>query len=202
MMRRTSICAMMASLAAVGLGGGRSLAQGTAQKITVESSAFKNGAAIPATYTADGKNVSPPISWSNLPAGTREIALILDDPDAPTQQPFVHWVIYKIPATAKGLPEGIAAGTKVEGGPAAGAIQGPNGFSAFLRGGGQPAPAGYRGPAPPAGKPHHYRFKVYALNAPLDPVEGLDKTALLKAMAGKIIGEGEIVGVYERKPKP
>ncbi len=201
MMRCALMWTIFAALGAGSLGADRLLAQAKPQKITVESSAFKNGGAIPAQYTADGKDVSPPISWSGLPAGTREIALILDDPDAPTQQPFVHWVIYKIPATAKGLPEAVPAGPKVEGGEAAGALQGANGFSAFLRGGGQPAPHGYRGPAPPPGKPHNYHFKVYALNAPIEAAEGLDKPRLLKAMEGKIIGEGEIVGVYERKPK-
>jgi Raf kinase inhibitor-like YbhB/YbcL family protein len=181
-------------------GAGGALAQSAPQKITVESPAFKHLETIPADYTADGKNVSPPLTWT-APAGAREFAIILDDPDAPTPQPFVHWVIYKIAGTAKGLPEAIPAGAKVSAGPAAGAIQGMNGFAAFARRGGPPAEPGYRGPAPPPGKPHNYTFKVYALNAPLEATEGMDKAALLKAMEGKIIGEGQLVGLYERKAR-
>jgi Raf kinase inhibitor-like YbhB/YbcL family protein len=198
---RASVVSRAGVAAAVGaLSAGVLFAQAAPQKMTVESTAFKNGQTIPADYTADGKNVSPPLTWT-APAGTRELALILDDPDAPTPQPFVHWVIYKIPGTAKGLPEAIPAGAQVTSGAAAGAIQGQNGFGAFARRGGPPPEPGYRGPAPPPGKPHNYHFKVYALNAPLDAAEGLDKAALLKAMEGKIIAEGEIVGLYERKPK-
>ena len=81
--------------------------QAEPQKITVTSSVLKEGQPMPKDYTADGKNVSPPISWSNLPAGTKELALICEDPVAPTPQPFVHWVLYKIPPTATGLPEGL-----------------------------------------------------------------------------------------------
>ncbi len=89
-------------------------AQGAPAKLTVSSTAFKNGEAIPADYTADGRNVSPPLAWSGAPSGTREFALILDDPDAPTPQPFVHWVIYKIPGNATGLPEAVPMGGTVK----------------------------------------------------------------------------------------
>jgi Raf kinase inhibitor-like YbhB/YbcL family protein len=174
-------------------------AQGAPAKLAVSSTAFKNGDAIPADYTADGRNVSPPLTWSGAPSGTREFALILDDPDAPTPQPFVHWVIYKIPGTATGLPEAVPMGGTVKANGAAGALQGTTGFAMFARGGGPPPQPGYRGPAPPPGKPHHYTFKVYALNAPLDAAEGMTKDDLLKAMEGKIVGQGEIVGLYERK---
>jgi Raf kinase inhibitor-like YbhB/YbcL family protein len=177
------------------------LAQAAPAKLTVTSTAFKHGATIPADYTADGKNVSPPIAWSGAPAGTREFALILDDPDAPTPQPFVHWVIYKIPGTATGLPEAIPMGASASAAGLTGAVQGTTGFGAFARRGGPPPDPGYRGPAPPAGKPHNYHFKVYALNAPLDAKEGMTKDDLLKAIEGKIVAEGEIVGVYERKPQ-
>jgi Raf kinase inhibitor-like YbhB/YbcL family protein len=160
-------------------------------RITVTSPAFADRQPLPVDYTADGKNVSPPLAWSNLPAGTRELAVIHEDPSAPTPQPFVHWVIYKIPATAKGLPENISAD------PASpmpddlkGALQGVSGFRR----------PGYRGPAPPKpGRVHEYHFIVYALSEPLDVPSGLTKTQLLEAMKGKIIGQGEIVGTYERK---
>jgi len=173
-------------------------AQGAPAKLTISSTAFKNGEAIPADYTADGRNVSPPLAWSGAPSGTREFALILDDPDAPTPQPFVHWVIYKIPGNATGLPEAVPMGGTVKGS-GAGALQGTTGFAMFVRGGGPPPDPGYRGPAPPSGKPHHYTFKVYALNAQIDAKDGMTKDDLLKAMEGKIVGQGEIVGLYERK---
>jgi Raf kinase inhibitor-like YbhB/YbcL family protein len=187
---------LAAALIAAGISGVS--AQGTPAKLTVSSTAFKNGEAIPADYTADGRNVSPPLAWSGAPAGTREFALILDDPDAPTPQPFVHWVIYKIPGDATGLPEAVPMGGTVKG-TGVGALQGMTGFAMFARGGGPPPQPGYRGPAPPSGKPHRYTFKVYALNAPLDAKEGMTKDDLLKAMEGQIIGQGEIVGLYERK---
>lgn len=167
-------------------------AQQEPAKITVTSPAFEHGRPLPVDYTADGKNISPPLAWTNLPAATKEIAVIHEDPTAPTPQPFVHWVIYKIPATAKGLPENISADPTVamptELG---GAIQGISGFRR----------PGYRGPAPPKpGKVHEYHFIVYALDAPLDVQPGLNKTQLLDAMKGHIIGQGEIIGTYERKP--
>ena len=86
-------------------------AQASPAVLTVTSTAFKNGDALPIEYTADGRNVSPPLAWSGAPASTREFALILDDPDAPTPLPFVHWVIYKIPAKATGLPEALSMGS-------------------------------------------------------------------------------------------
>jgi hypothetical protein len=173
-------------------------AQTAPAPLLVSSPTIKSMEVIPADHTADGKNTSPALAWSGAPAATREFALIMDDPDAPTPQPFVHWVIYKIPATARGLPEAIPAGPVSAAG-VAGAVQGPTGFDAFRRANTPPAAPGYRGPAPPPGKPHHYTFTVYALDAPLDVQEGLDKAGLLKAMEGHVIGRGQLVGLYERK---
>ena len=196
---RTVRSALLVAGVVIAAASGDMAGQGAAAKLTVSSTAFKNGEAIPVDYTADGRNVSPALAWSGAPQGTREFALILDDPDAPTPQPFVHWVIYKIPGNATGLPEAVPMGDAVKGTAVAGALQGPTGFAMFARGGGPPPQPGYRGPAPPSGKPHHYTFKVYALNAPLDAREGMTKDNLLKAMEGRIIGQGEIVGLYERK---
>ncbi len=169
------------------------VAQQEPAKITVTSPAFQHGQPLPVDYTADGRNISPPLAWSNLPAGTREIAVIHEDPSAPTPQPFVHWVIYKIPATATGLPENISPDPATPmPSDLAGAVQGVSGFRR----------PGYRGPAPP--KPrrvHEYYFIVYALNEPLNVQAGLTKAQLLEAMKGKIIGQGEIIGTYERQPK-
>jgi hypothetical protein len=177
------------------------LAQAPA-KMTVESPAFKDGAAIPKDYTGDtgAKNVSPPLTWSGAPTTTKEFALILDDPDANFggRGAFVHWVIYKIPGTAKGLPEAVPMGATINAVGITGAINGLSGFNAFQRPGAPPLEPGYRGPAPPPGAPHHYHFTVYALNASLDVKEGLDQAALLKAMEGKIVGQGEIIGVFQR----
>jgi Raf kinase inhibitor-like YbhB/YbcL family protein len=165
------------------------LAAQTAQKLTVESPTLKANQPMPRDYTPDGRNVSPPITWANAPAGTREFALILEDPDTGNPPPYVHWVIYKIPATAKGLPENIpidpAAPLPSE---IAGAMQGSNGFRRNI----------YRGPAPPPGRPHHYHFVVYALDQPLSAKPGLTRQELLDAMKGHIIAQGEIVATYER----
>jgi Raf kinase inhibitor-like YbhB/YbcL family protein len=179
---------------------GDAIAQ-TPQILTVTSPTMKAGEPIPRDHTADGKNVSPALMWANVPAGTREFALIVDDPDAPTPQPFVHWVIYKIPGSARGLPEALPMGAATKAPGLESAVQGTTGFAMFARGGGPPPQPGYRGPAPPPGKPHHYTFKVYALDAPLDAKEGMTKDDLLKAMEGKIVAQGELVGVYERKAK-
>ena len=161
------------------------------QAITVTSPTLKAGETIPQDHTADGRNISPALQWSGAPASTKEFAVILDDPDVPMPQPFVHWVIYKIPGTAKGLPENIPidAATPM---PAeiAGAVQGMSGFRRPI----------YRGPAPPPGKPHHYHFKVLAIDAVLDLKPGLTKAELLEAVKGHIVGEGELVAIYERKP--
>jgi Raf kinase inhibitor-like YbhB/YbcL family protein len=155
--------------------------------IQVTSDAFGPAEPIPRKYTEDGQDVSPPLKWSNVPARAKELALIMDDPDAPRPEPFVHWVIYKIPAGAAGLPEGIPPEVKLKA--PAGALQGRNSFKKI----------GYGGPAPPPGHgTHHYHFRVYALDQPLEVQGGLDKKGLLSAMSGHVIDQGELVGTYER----
>lgn len=160
-------------------------------KITVESPAFKNGEAIPLDYSAYGKNVSPPLTWSGLPERTKELVLICDDPDAPTPQPFVHWVVYNIPVTAKGLPQDLPKFEEItEPAELTGTIQGLTGIRR----------AGYFGPRPPNdGKVHHYHFKVYALDADVNLPKGLTKDSLLRAIQDHIIGEGELVGTYKNE---
>jgi Raf kinase inhibitor-like YbhB/YbcL family protein len=147
--------------------------------IEVSSPAFEPGATIPKKHTGEGQDVSPPLEWSKPPQETKEIAIICDDPDAPTQKPFVHWVVYKIPADREGLPEGGIEG----------ALEGTNDF------GGR----GYDGCMPPRDHGvHHYHFKVYALDTELDAPAGLSKDELLAAMEGHIVDEGELIGTYER----
>jgi Raf kinase inhibitor-like YbhB/YbcL family protein len=162
----------------------------TPQTLTVTSPALKAGEPIPRDYTADGKNISPPLMWANVPGATKEFAVIVDDPDAPTPQPFVHWVIYKIPASATGLPEDIPIDAATPMPPQiAGAVQGTSGFRRPI----------YRGPAPPPGKVHNYHFTVYALDTALDLAPGATKQQLLDAMKGHIVGQGELIATYERK---
>lgn len=159
----------------------------TAMKITIESSAFKHNEPIPRKHTGEGEDVSPPLSWSGIPDGTQELALIVDDPDAPRPEPWVHWVIYKLPPTLTSLPEGVPE-TKTLAEPA-GAMQGNNTWPKL----------GYNGPMPPPGHGvHHYHFKLYALDAALDVKPGLDKKQLLAKMKGHILAEGELVGTYQR----
>jgi Raf kinase inhibitor-like YbhB/YbcL family protein len=155
--------------------------------ISITSSAMANGQPVPQKYTSDGRNVSPPLSWTNLPKGTKELALICDDPDAPSAEPWVHWVIYKLSANLTSLPENVPHEAKLASPP--GALQGKNSWGSI----------GYRGPEPPRGHGvHHYHFRLYALDAPLQVQSGLDKTALLKAMTEHVLAEGELVGTYER----
>jgi Raf kinase inhibitor-like YbhB/YbcL family protein len=161
----------------------------TPAALVVTSATVKAGETIPKDHTADGRNVSPAISWSGAPAATKQFALVMDDPDVPMAGGFVHWVVYKIPAAAKGLPAELPMDATLTA-PAdiAGTIQGLSGFRR----------AGYRGPAPPAGKPHHYTFTVFALDAELPLAEGLNRPQLMEALKGHIIGQGSLVALYER----
>ena len=198
-MNKLCVGVLAIATAIASVGPVRVAGQGAPVKMTVESAAFKDGQTIPDDYTSFGKNVSPPLSWSGAPATTRQFAVVCHDPDAPLPGGFTHWVIYKIPATAKGLPEAVPAGASVTASAVAGAIQGANGFSAFARRGGPPPEPSYRGPAPPAGAPHHYHFAVYAIDGAVDLQPGLDRNGLLKALEGHIVAQGEIVGLYQRK---
>ncbi len=165
------------------------LSAGQAANLTLESAAFRDGEAIPVVHSAYGDSVSPALTWSDVPAGTEQFALILDDPDAPMAEPFVHWVLYNIPGNARGLPEGLPTDASLqEPSLLAGTIQGLNGRRR----------TGYFGPRPPAGSgPHHYIFTLYALDADLDLQPGLNKAELLAAIEGHVIGEGKLVGLYE-----
>src|SRR4051812_43169867 len=132
--------------------------------LTLRSPAFAFGDPIPAQYTADGQDLSPPLEWSAPPGGTVELALILEDPDAPGPEPWVHWIIGKVPADAPGLPEGIPpTPTTPEG-----LVQGANSWGSI----------GYRGPdPPPSRRVHHYHFHLFALDQALDARPGLGKGA-------------------------
>ncbi|MDR0787216.1 MAG: YbhB/YbcL family Raf kinase inhibitor-like protein [Gemmatimonadota bacterium] len=159
--------------------------------IVVESPVLTAGGVVPADYTADGRDLSPPLTWRNLPAGTKRIAVLLEDRGVGNPPPFVHWVIYNIPGTAAGLPEGQPL-QWAEAMPAelAGAVGGRSGFGRSY----------YRGPAPPPGPAHEYTFVVYALDSDVDFPAELNRAALLEAMDGHVIGKGEIVSSYQRVP--
>jgi len=158
--------------------------------IKIRSTAFADGQVIPKEHTGDGQDVSPPLAWESLPEGAKELALICDDPDAPTAEPWVHWVLYKLPPTVRELPVGVPSSSRLES-PVV-ALQGRNSWSSGRT-------IGYCGPAPPPGHGvHHYRFHLYALDCELALHPGVDKWTLLKAMQGHILDQGELVGTYRR----
>ncbi len=148
------------------------------------STAFADKATIPVQYSCSGASTSPPLAWSGAPAATKAFALILDDPDAPVAGGFVHWVAYDIPADANKLAAAIPAGPMIAGG----GTQGNNGA-------GQP---GYTGPCPPAGAPHHYNFRLYALDAPLRADAGKSRDDVLAAIQGHILAQVQLTGLFAR----
>ena len=151
-------------------------------EIELVSSAFQQGGDIPQTFTGEGDDVSPPLSWSNVPEGTRSFAMICHDPDAPLVTPgaygFVHWVAYNIPASVTQLAEGETSYTS-----------GANSFGS----------TGYGGPMPPEGHGiHHYFFWILALDVELDLEAGLSMEALLRKIEPNVIGMNRLVGTYSR----
>ncbi|MEE8363998.1 MAG: YbhB/YbcL family Raf kinase inhibitor-like protein [Dehalococcoidia bacterium] len=155
--------------------------ESAALALTVTSSAFEEGAAIPVRFTCDGEDVSPDLSWSRPPEGTVSIALVVDDPDAP-RGVFTHWVAYGLPAIAGGMPEGVAPRPKGAG------FYGKNDFGK----------TGYRGPCPPKGSPHTYRFTVYALDASPGLESDASQADLFEAIDGHVIARGRLTGEYKR----
>jgi len=154
--------------------------------LTLTSPAFGPNDSIPKLYTCEGKDVSPPLQWSGLPAGARSLALIVDDPDAPDpkapKRVWVHWVLYNIPASATGIGEneatnGVPAGTR-------------QALNDWKR-------TGYGGPCPPIGR-HRYFHKLYALDTVLADLGNPTKAQLLEAMKGHIVGEAQLIGTYEK----
>jgi len=156
----------------------------------VTSTAFSEGERIPDKYTVNGDDLSPPLAWEHAHEGVVELAMICDDPDAPSPQPWVHWLIYGIPGDVEALPEGVVSVLELTS-PCT-ACQGMNSWPS-----GQTI--GYRGPAPPPGHgTHHYQFTLYALNAKLNLPPGSDRAALEHAMQGHILAEGRLTGTYSR----
>jgi Raf kinase inhibitor-like YbhB/YbcL family protein len=154
-----------------------------AMAFSVSSTSFPPAGDIPAKYTCDGADVSPELSWNNAPQGTQSFALIADDPDAPVGT-WTHWVLYDLPPSTTGLNEGVS---KIDELPNGGR-QGRNDFHKI----------GYGGPCPPAGKPHRYFFKLYALDKMLDLKPGASKHEVEQAMQGHVLAQAELVGKYHR----
>lgn len=150
--------------------------------IQLTSTVFTQGNPIPATYTCTGRNISPPLAWSDSPAGTQSFALIVDDPDAPGGT-WIHWVIYNIPSTEAGLKEGTQPLERS----GDGSLNGKNSWGKF----------GYGGPCPPSGT-HRYIFKLYALDHLLSLSPGANAAQLVKAMQGHILATAELMGTYRK----
>lgn len=150
------------------------------------STVFFQGGSIPQRYTCEGQDISPPLTWIGVPAGTRSLVLIVDDPDAPDpsapKMTWVHWLLYNMPPGTDGLPEGIPAK-----GLPPGTRQGLNDWQR----------TGYGGPCPPIGR-HRYFHKLYALDTVLPDLGSPTKAVLEKAMRGHIIGQAELMGLYQR----
>lgn len=151
--------------------------------IILTSSAFDDGSPIPSQYTCDGRDISPPLAWTDPPAGTKSFALINDDPDAPMGT-WVHWVVYNMPASTRTLPEVFPADPEH----ADGTRQGMTDFGRI----------GYGGPCPPSGT-HRYFFKVYALDTALSLPPGATKATLEATMQGHILGQTQLIGTYRRR---
>jgi Raf kinase inhibitor-like YbhB/YbcL family protein len=155
--------------------------------LTITSSAFVPGGSIPAVYTCEGEDISPPLSWSGAPSGTQSFALIVDDPDAPDpatpKLTWVHWVLYDIPGSVHGLAEAVHPDTLP-----AGTREGVNDWGR----------TGYGGPCPPKGR-HRYFHKLYALDSVLPDLRRPSKAALERAMQGHILAHAEVIGTYQKQ---
>jgi Raf kinase inhibitor-like YbhB/YbcL family protein len=151
----------------------------------ITSKAFSHNQEIPQKYTCQGKNVSPPLSWTGLPKGTKSLVLIVDDPDAPDPKKpkmvWDHWLLYNLPPTAKGLAEAVKD-------PPKGTLEGKNSWKK----------TGYGGPCPPIGR-HRYFHKLFALDIVLKDLKTPDKKSLLEAMKGHVLEKTELIGTYKKK---
>ncbi|MEQ1438738.1 YbhB/YbcL family Raf kinase inhibitor-like protein [Fontimonas sp. SYSU GA230001] len=154
--------------------------------LLISSAAFTAGGPIPARHTCDGGDLSPPLQWSGAPAATQSFVLIVDDPDAPDpaapKMTWVHWLLYNLPATSSGLPEGVHTAALPPGT--------REGLNDWQR-------SGYGGPCPPVGR-HRYFFKLYALDTELPDLGRPDKRRLEAAMQGHVLAQTQLIGTYQR----
>jgi hypothetical protein len=152
--------------------------------LEIVSRAFAHGKSIPDKYTCNGENVSPPLTWRDVPHAAKELVLIVDDPDAPSGT-FVHWLLYNVSPSESELDEGISGGTETL---ANGAGQGVNGFRRI----------GYAGPCPPSGT-HRYYFHLYAVDSNLNLPPGVNRDKIDQAMKNHVLEEAELMGYYAKK---
>ena len=188
--RRLSIVFGFAGLLLVFLWSGRPSAlslpaapQAQNASLSISSPSFPNGGEIPKKFSCDGADVSPQLSWTESPAGTKTFALLVDDPDAPAGN-WNHWVIWNLPASARSLPEGVGKSRRLPDG----SQQGLNDFRKV----------GYNGPCPPANKPHRYHFQLFALDTKLSLNGDAGKPDLEAAMKGHILAQAEWMGTFRR----
>ncbi|MCH8205854.1 MAG: YbhB/YbcL family Raf kinase inhibitor-like protein [Chloroflexi bacterium] len=190
----------LASLAAVACSGGDDgtakvddidlsvLEEGVAASIVVTSSVFTDGERIPGKYSCYGLDQSPPISWSGVPDGTKSLALVSVEPDAPGGVTWAHWLLYGMPADVTEVPESMSS-TEAQ------LVGGTHGTNDFNR-------LGWGGPCPPRGTTHFYFFKVYALDSELSLADGAKKGDLIEAMKGHVLGHGQLMGTYWQSDGP
>ena len=165
------------------LAGGIACAAERKAIMELNSIAFGANADIPSLYTCEGRDVSPPLAWTGVPAGTKSLALIVDDPDAPAGV-WTHWVVYNLPAQTKSLDENVPKQAKV----LHGGFQGLSSFGSI----------GYGGPCPPPGSAHRYFFRLYALDTMLNLQAGALKQKVFEAMKGHILGQAQLMGRFKR----
>lgn len=151
--------------------------------LQLTSSAFQTESDIPKEFSCDGRNISPDLSWSGAPAGTKAFALVMHDPDAPISGGYTHWLVYNIPANVNHIPQHAPAQDRLPGG----GRQGKNDAGNY----------GYMGPCPPSGT-HRYYFRLYALDQELDPGAGASKADMEKALQGHVLAQAELLGRYKR----
>ena len=155
--------------------------------LVLTSSAFSHQGSIPQQYTCQGRDVSPPLSWSGIPEGTKSLVLIVDDPDAPDpaapKRTWVHWVLYDIPPSVSGLPEAVTSAKLPPG-----TREGTNDWNR----------TGHGGPCPPIGR-HRYFFKLYALGVELPDLGPARKAEIEKAMEGHVLAKAELIGTYQKR---
>jgi Raf kinase inhibitor-like YbhB/YbcL family protein len=156
--------------------------------IAITSPAFEQEGMIPEKYTQYGQNISPPLQWGKGPSGVKEWVLIVQDPDAPGDEPYLHWFVYRIPATTTQLPEGAAGVAGASGNP---------GNSTLMQGKNYLGRIGYAGPKPPPGKAHRYFFQIFAVDTPQEWPQGVERSVARGKFQGHVLSKGVLVGQYK-----
>jgi len=178
-----SRCSLLAPSLAVGMLVLSGPVGGAEEALKLESDAFPDGKTIPAVHTCDGHDRSPALHWSGAPEATKALALVVDDPDAPSRN-WNHWLLYNVPAATRAIGEGVPTKPKL----GDGSMQGTNDFGRI----------GYGGPCPPKGETRTYKFKLHALSSPIDLEPGAKREVVMKEIEAKSIAEAALEGKYGR----